>query len=736
MSIETQKHRVFTVMIYLFGFLLLWEWLKPLQVVTDTGSLTYFIVFIALSLVLSYVRVHYFITAPVKILFILYSLHGLYYTGSFFSLAWLRRFSHDLWVNIGLTLGRDWPGLSFEYRSLLFFILLWLMTYLIYYWLSVRKTILLFYVMTVTYVCLIDTFTIYEGDKAIVRVVIFGFLLMGLLALERLVQRENLLGSKMSRHRWIVPLTVMLGVSSVVAFAAPKANPIWPDPVPYIQSFAEGAGGSGVNKIGYDTDDSQLGGPFVGDPTVVFNAEVTREHYWKIETKDLYTGKGWEQSIPDNQEEAISFESEEMVPFTTNEPDGEREVETERVTVERTYSHVVYPYGVERIVGNEEGYFSFDPVNEKVTSYEGEGETIQLGEYELSYRSPSYSQKKMKAANESQEIMQNPEFVDRYTQLPETTPQRVKDLALEITSEEDNWYDKVRAIENYFSKEAYVYDQFDVPVPEEGQDYVDQFLFETQRGYCDNFSTSMVVLVRALGIPARWAKGYTEGEYSRQVDTTYKQYEVSNNNAHSWVEVFFPEVGWVPFEPTVGFSNNVSYQYDLDVPESDNNEVPVPEKEEAPKQPIQPEEDDSRAAGSSFSLSKLWDDIQTFFVENWGKLVMGFILLLILAIALYLVRRRWMPYVLIFYYRRKSSDGVFSDAYLSLIKQLERYGLKMDDGQTLRGYSRYIDSFFGTHEMTSLTNNYERILYGQRLAEEDWPKMRELWENLIKRTTG
>ncbi|MCA1066560.1 transglutaminase domain-containing protein [Rossellomorea sp. AcN35-11] len=736
MSRETPKHNIVTMMIYLFGFLLLWEWLRPLQVVTDTGSLTYFIVFIALSLVLSYFRIHYFITAAVKLVFILFAIHGLYYSGSFFTVTWPGAFLKDLWMNIGLTVGREWPSLSYEYRSLLFFVLLWLMTYLLYYWLSVRKTILLFYVMTVTYICLIDTFTIYEGNRAIIRIVVFGFLLMGLLALERLVQKENLRGSRMSRHRWIVPLAVMLGVSSVVAFAAPKADPIWPDPVPYLQSFSEGAGGSGVNRIGYDTDDSKLGGPFVGDPTVVFNAEVTREHYWKIETKDLYTGKGWEQSIPDDQQGALLFDSEEMVPFTTSEPDDESEVETEKVTVERTYSHVVYPYGIETITGNEEGFFSFNPITEKVTSYQGQDRTVKLTDYELAYRSPSYSQKKMKAAENDQGLKDRVEFVERYTQLPETTPQRVRDLAVDITSEEENWYDKVRAIEGYFSEKAYVYDQFDVPVPEEGQDYVDQFLFETQRGYCDNFSTSMVVLVRALGIPARWAKGYTEGEYSRQVDSNYKLYEVSNNNAHSWVEVFFPEVGWVPFEPTVGFSNNVSYQYDLDVPDRDNSEVPVPAREETPKQPVQPDEDASSADGSGFSLSKLWDDTQTFFVENWGKLVMGFILMIIVAVGMYMIRRRWLPYVLILYYRRKSSVGVFSEAYLSLIKQLDRYGLKMDEGQTLRGYSRYIDSFFGTHEMTSLTNHYERILYGQRATEDEWTKMRELWENLIKRTTG
>ena len=85
------------------------------------------------------------------------------------------------------------------------------------------------------------------------------------------------------------------------------------------------------------------------------------------------------------------------------------------------------------------------------------------------------------------------------------------------------------------------------------QDYVDQFLFETLTGYCDNFSTSMVTMLRAVDIPARWVKGYTAGNYVGTVGSDGAIYEVTNNNAHSWVEVFFPSQGWVPFEPTKGF---------------------------------------------------------------------------------------------------------------------------------------------------------------------------------------
>lgn len=732
---KASSNRFYSILIYLFGFLLLWEWLKPLKVVTDTGDLSYFIMFILLALTLSYFRVHFLLSGTVKAVFILVALHALYFQGSLLELAWLGEFVKDVWRNLGLTLGRDWSGLSFVYRSLLFFILLWLMTYLIHYWLSVRKAILLFYIMTVTYISVIDTFTEYEGDSAIIRVVVFGFLLMGLLALERLIQGEKLngLAANMNRHRWIVPLTVMLGVSSIVAFAAPKADPLWPDPVPYIQSFAEGSGGlSGVNKLGYDTDDSQLGGPFIGDPTVVFTSEVTREHYWRIETKDMYTGKGWEQSL--DEEDGVPFASGEELPFSFTAEDEERDLETENVKIEKGYSHVVYPYGVENVIGNEKGNFEFLPVKEKIRSLDEKGEPVNLSEYALTYRQPSYSQKGMRAANEGQEAMQVPEFVERYTQIPASTPQRVKDLAAEITQDKKDWYDKVRAIEGYFEKEAFVYDQFDVPVPEEDQDYVDQFLFETQRGYCDNYSTSMVVMVRSLGIPARWVKGYTEGEYRRQIDSQYKLYEVSNNNAHSWVEVFFPEVGWVPFEPTVGFSNNIAYEYDLDVPDTDEDQAPIPEKEETPKKPLEPTEDE--AAGGGFSFKDLWETIKTFFAENWGKILIGFLLLVLAAVLAYIFRRRWLPYYLIIYYRRRKSEDVYSEAYISLVKQLGRYGLKMQDGQTLRGYSRYIDTFFGTYEMTSLTNRYERTLYGHKPDHEDWVKMRELWENLIKKTTG
>ncbi|WP_235842017.1 transglutaminase-like domain-containing protein [Neobacillus fumarioli] len=82
-----------------------------------------------------------------------------------------------------------------------------------------------------------------------------------------------------------------------------------------------------------------------------------------------------------------------------------------------------------------------------------------------------------------------------------------------MTAGQTNWYDKAKAVEIYLSGPDYTYDQKNVAVPGKNDDYVDQFLFKTKRGYCDNFSTSMAVMLRSIGIPTRWVKGYIGGDF-------------------------------------------------------------------------------------------------------------------------------------------------------------------------------------------------------------------------------
>ncbi len=137
-----------------------------------------------------------------------------------------------------------------------------------------------------------------------------------------------------------------------------------------------------------------------------------------------------------------------------------------------------------------------------------------------------------------------PEWVrTRYLALP-PVPDRVTALARDITAAAPTLYDRAEAIERYL-RQNYDY-TLDVPAPPLGRDPVDYFLFELGEGYCDYYASAMVVLARSVGIPARLVVGYVGGTY----DPAQAAYTVREANAHSWVEVYFPQIGWVEFEPT------------------------------------------------------------------------------------------------------------------------------------------------------------------------------------------
>jgi hypothetical protein len=137
-----------------------------------------------------------------------------------------------------------------------------------------------------------------------------------------------------------------------------------------------------------------------------------------------------------------------------------------------------------------------------------------------------------------------PEWIrDHYLELPPALSERIRQLAIDLTAGQPTPYDQAKAIESYLRQFPY---SLDVPTPPVGQEVTEYFLFELKRGYCDYYATSMVVLARAAGIPARFAMGYASGTY----DTNQAEYVIRGADAHSWPEVYFPGYGWVNFEPT------------------------------------------------------------------------------------------------------------------------------------------------------------------------------------------
>lgn len=134
---------------------------------------------------------------------------------------------------------------------------------------------------------------------------------------------------------------------------------------------------------------------------------------------------------------------------------------------------------------------------------------------------------------------------ERYLQLPDGLPARVAEEAARITGNANaaTPYEKAKALEAYLR--TFPYD-LDVPTPPPGDDAVDFFLFELKRGYFDYQSTALAVMLRTQGVPARLAVGYALDPGTGE-ETTYT---VRKDNAYSWVEVFFPGLGWVDFNPT------------------------------------------------------------------------------------------------------------------------------------------------------------------------------------------
>lgn len=549
----------------------------------------------------------------------------------------------------------------------------------------------------------------------------------------RLVEKEKLATLTIRSHRWILPLGVFIGVSVALGLSAPKAKPIWPDPVPYIVSYNEESGAGTVSKVGYGTDDRELGGPFVGDNTLVYTTLVENRHYWRVETKDFYTGKGWDVSA---KAEAVPFTNDDSIPLSPFSTEGVTlEESTSVVTAINRYPHLIYPLGAKKVDTDNQFSFEIDENREKIYTLENDT-PVSLNSYTLTYDVADYSMTALKATKVGTDMtpILTEGFLERYTQLPATLPQRVRDLAVEISVGKDNWYDQARAVEQYFGQNGFTYDQKNVLTPGDEDDYVDQFLFDSKRGYCDNYSTSMVVLLRSLGIPSRWVKGYTEGVY-KEVDeeSGLRMYEITNNNAHSWVEVFFPGVGWVPFEPTQGFTSPAQFNFDEIAQSTEQQETAEASTTPQVDNPNTLEEEET-----TVEQTKSWKDrilsVPSFVKKHWEQAVLLILGLAFVGWLSYKLRFKWLPYVLVAFFKWKKKDEDFVHAYLTLLKQLQRYGLTRKEGQTLREYANYVDQFFSTQEMGKLTARYEQYMYKGELVKGSWNESRELWENLIKKT--
>ena len=322
---------------------------------------------------------------------------------------------------------------------------------------------------------------------------------------------------------------------------------------------------------GYSRDDSNLGGGFEFSNDLVMTVSSPVRSYWRGETRRMYSGSGWENIIN---------ESRELQPYitgTTLTNGSSDKVETR--TVEQTFTMQTdykYPvlFGGYAISGAELLDDTEDSTNSEVkpiinmfwASLESElyvtnDRYESLKEFPQKYKViseiPLIPLEEIRSASFESLYKETPD--EEYLQIPDRFPQRVVDLAKEVTAEGTTPYQKMELLQDYL-RTNFEYTNTPDLSRKKSKDFVDGFLFEIQQGYCDYFSTAMVMMSRSLGIPARWVKGFSSGsipdeEMMRHIPSAIGgEYRVSNANAHSWAELYFGDYGWITFEATPGYA--------------------------------------------------------------------------------------------------------------------------------------------------------------------------------------
>ncbi len=276
---------------------------------------------------------------------------------------------------------------------------------------------------------------------------------------------------------------------------------------------------------------------------VVMKVRSTRSSYWRGMGFDTYDGLRWSMTEPYELGRIESLRQPLWVRETRKLKRNvvPRERVTQTFFIERDQSNLIFkaPYA-------EQIYFPTDYV--LIDKYGGLRSPIELfagTTYTVISDIPQHQPERLRTI--SWQEMRDKPITANYYQIPETVPQRVKDLATQLTRDTTNPYDAIKVLENHLKSE-YPYD-LEIPTFPENRDTVDYFLFEQKAGYCEHFASSLAVMARSLGIPTRFATGYVPGQYNPM--TGY--FEVRSSDAHGWVEAYFPHHGWVPFDATPGY---------------------------------------------------------------------------------------------------------------------------------------------------------------------------------------
>ena len=279
-------------------------------------------------------------------------------------------------------------------------------------------------------------------------------------------------------------------------------------------------------------------------PEVVMRVRSQAEGFWRVLAFDRYNGQGWE--ISRNTDAAkVRRSSWSFRFFLPRTPKLGRQQE-----VIQTYTVVtdVMPNLIPALYEPEDLYFPTQEI--AIDSEGGLRSPINLSEgltYTVVSEVPARDRTQLAEAgtNYPQEIR------EVYLQLPEGISPQIRQRAEELLAESEKPITQPYEQALYLAqalKQRYEI-QPDLPFLEDGEDLAEAFLFKYQGGYPDHFSTTLTVMLRSLGIPARLVAGFGPGEFNPFTGF----YVVKNTDAYAMTEVYFPGYGWFAFNPIPGY---------------------------------------------------------------------------------------------------------------------------------------------------------------------------------------
>lgn len=300
-----------------------------------------------------------------------------------------------------------------------------------------------------------------------------------------------------------------------------------------------------------------------GGPRSLGDAEVLRIRsskydYWRAVAKDKYTGQGWDNTVGERARAELGFATDIQARSPVAPGSSVLQADIAGRTLITQTIELVNQYNNDLLIfGGQFDSASIPVLVQNGVLVSSSGQTVpnfdetaavftetplqQTSTYTVATYISTVDEQSLRDAGANY-----PDWVkSHYLQLPDTVTDRTRQKASEVIQQAGATtpYDQAKAIQDYLR--TLTYDETRAAPPSD-RDWVDYFLFTAQRGYCDDFATAMITMLRSLNVPARLAQGYAGGS----LDPKLNAYIVRESIGHSWPEVYFPGYGWQRFEPT------------------------------------------------------------------------------------------------------------------------------------------------------------------------------------------